>query len=139
VDRSRRPDVLLTGEYCAKQGDRGRIGLWRLRDLDPEGRASPRRRRSIPATAQGPARVACAGRHRVAWHVLVHPQRRGPQGRAGQAGQAGETRYSTFGFSDQANLDDGGMWPTAYALTELRAADEAAVGALVKQAASSGP
>ena len=50
-----------------------------------------------------------------------------------------ETRYSTFGFSDQANLDDGGMWPTAYALTELRAADEAAVGALVKQAASSGP
>ena len=47
-----------------------------------------------------------------------------------------ETRYSTFGFSDQANLDAGGMWPTAYALTELRAADEAAVGALVKKAAS---
>ena len=37
VDRSQRPDVLMTGEYCDTKGDRGRIGLWRLRDLDPEG------------------------------------------------------------------------------------------------------
>ena len=44
------------------------------------------------------------------------------------------TRYATFGFNDVAHLDDGTMWPTAFALTELTAADEARIGALVKQA-----
>ncbi len=45
-------------------------------------------------------------------------------------------RYATLGFSDTANLDDGAMWPTAFALTELSAAEEASIGALVKQAVS---
>jgi uncharacterized protein YdhG (YjbR/CyaY superfamily) len=49
-----------------------------------------------------------------------------------------KSRYSTFGFSDQANLDDGAMWPTAFALTELTAADEARIGALVQKAVSDG-
>jgi hypothetical protein len=53
-----------------------------------------------------------------------------------QAAQKFNTRYATFGFSDQANLDDGAMWPTAFALTELTAADEARIGALVKKAVS---
>jgi uncharacterized protein YdhG (YjbR/CyaY superfamily) len=44
------------------------------------------------------------------------------------------TRYATLGFSDKANLDDGTMWPTTYALTELTAADEARITALLKQA-----
>src|SRR6266508_2913018 len=44
--------------------------------------------------------------------------------------------YATFGFSDKANLDEGAMWPTAFALTELTAADEARIGALVKKAVS---
>jgi hypothetical protein len=48
-----------------------------------------------------------------------------------------KSRYATFGFSDQALLDDGHMWPTAFALTELTAADEARIGALVKQAVAS--
>ena len=47
-----------------------------------------------------------------------------------------KTRYATLGFSDKANLDEGAMWPTAFALTELTAADEARIGALVKKAAS---
>lgn len=47
-----------------------------------------------------------------------------------------KTRYATFGFSDKANLDDGGMWPTDYALKELTAADEKRIVALVKQAVS---
>jgi len=47
-----------------------------------------------------------------------------------------KARYATLGFSDTANLDDGTMWPTAFALTELTAADEARIGALVKKAAS---
>jgi hypothetical protein len=47
-----------------------------------------------------------------------------------------KTRYATFGFSDKANLDEGGMWPTAFALNELTADDEAKIGALVKKAVS---
>ena len=48
-----------------------------------------------------------------------------------------KSRYATLGFSDKANLDDGTMWPTSYALAaELTAADEARIGALVKQAVS---
>ena len=46
-----------------------------------------------------------------------------------------KARYGTLGFNDKAALDDGRMWPTAYALTELTAADEARIGALVKKAA----
>jgi uncharacterized protein YdhG (YjbR/CyaY superfamily) len=45
-----------------------------------------------------------------------------------------KARYSTLGFSDPANLDDGNMWPTSYALTKLTAADEATIVELVKKA-----
>ena len=45
-----------------------------------------------------------------------------------------KTRYATLGFSDTAKLDDGGIWPVAYALDKLTAADEAKIAALVKQA-----
>ncbi len=51
-----------------------------------------------------------------------------------QAGQKFKTRYSTLGFSDAANLDDGAMWPTAFALKKLGAAEEARIAALLKQA-----
>ena len=47
-----------------------------------------------------------------------------------------KSRYATFGFNDDANLDEGSMWPTSWALTKLSAADEARIGALVKKAAS---
>ncbi|BCL79268.1 DUF1801 domain-containing protein [Ktedonobacteria bacterium brp13] len=53
-----------------------------------------------------------------------------------QSAQKFKTRYATLGFSDKANLDEGAMWPTAFALTELTAADEARIGALVKKAVS---
>lgn len=53
-----------------------------------------------------------------------------------QSGKKFNTRYSTFGFSDAAGLDDGALWPTAFALTELTAAAEARIAALVKKAAS---
>ena len=45
-----------------------------------------------------------------------------------------KSRYATFGFSDKANLDSGAMWSTSYALTELTAADEKKIAALVKKA-----
>jgi uncharacterized protein YdhG (YjbR/CyaY superfamily) len=47
-----------------------------------------------------------------------------------------KTRYATLGFSDKANLDEGAMWPTDFALKELTAAEEARIGALVKRAVS---
>ncbi len=47
-----------------------------------------------------------------------------------------KTRYATFGFSDKANLDEGTVWPVAFALKELTAAAEARIGALVKKAVS---
>jgi uncharacterized protein YdhG (YjbR/CyaY superfamily) len=53
-----------------------------------------------------------------------------------QGAQKFKTRYATLGFSDKATLDEGDMWPTAFALKELTAADEARIGALVKKAAS---
>ncbi|MET7689207.1 DUF1801 domain-containing protein [Streptomyces sp. NPDC005483] len=52
-----------------------------------------------------------------------------------QSAQKFNARYATFGFNDKANLDEGTMWPTAFALTKLTAADEARIGELVKRAA----
>jgi uncharacterized protein YdhG (YjbR/CyaY superfamily) len=53
-----------------------------------------------------------------------------------QSAQKFKSRYATFGFSDKANLDEGAMWPTAYALTELTDAEEARITALVQKAVS---
>ena len=53
-----------------------------------------------------------------------------------QSAQKFKTRYATLGFSDAANLDEGAMWPTAYAVRELSSAEEARIGALVKKAVS---
>jgi len=51
-----------------------------------------------------------------------------------QAADKFKSRYASFGFNDDANLDEGTMWPTSWALTKLTAADEARIGALVKKA-----
>jgi len=51
-----------------------------------------------------------------------------------QSAQKFKTRYATLGFSDKAHLDEGSMWPTAFALKELTAAEEARIAALVRQA-----
>jgi len=53
-----------------------------------------------------------------------------------QSAQKFNTRYATFGFSDKANLDEGAMWPVAFALKELTATEAGRIGALVKKAVS---
>jgi hypothetical protein len=53
-----------------------------------------------------------------------------------QSAQKFNSRYATLGFSDKANLDEGAMWPTSFALKELTAAEEAKISALVKRAVS---
>ena len=53
-----------------------------------------------------------------------------------QSAQKFNTRYATLGFSDKANLDEGALWPTAFALKKLTATEEARIDALVKKAVS---
>ncbi len=53
-----------------------------------------------------------------------------------QSAQKFKSRYATFGFSDAAKLDEGGMWPTYFALKDLTATEEARIGALLKKAVS---
>jgi uncharacterized protein YdhG (YjbR/CyaY superfamily) len=53
-----------------------------------------------------------------------------------QSAQKFKTRYATFGFMHEANLDEGAMWPTAFALKELGSAEEVTIGTLVKRAVS---
>jgi uncharacterized protein YdhG (YjbR/CyaY superfamily) len=53
-----------------------------------------------------------------------------------QSAQKFKSRYATFGFSDEANLDEGAMWPTSFALKELTAAEETKITELVKKAVS---
>jgi uncharacterized protein YdhG (YjbR/CyaY superfamily) len=53
-----------------------------------------------------------------------------------QSAEKFKSRYATFGFSDEANLDEGAMWPTSFALKKLTAAEEATIAALVKKAVS---
>ena len=53
-----------------------------------------------------------------------------------QSAQKFKTRYATLGFSDEANLDEGALWPVAFALKEMTAAEEARISALVKKAVS---
>jgi uncharacterized protein YdhG (YjbR/CyaY superfamily) len=53
-----------------------------------------------------------------------------------QSARKFKTRYASFGFSDKANLDDGSMWPTSFALTRLTAAEEKQIAALVRKAVS---
>jgi uncharacterized protein YdhG (YjbR/CyaY superfamily) len=53
-----------------------------------------------------------------------------------QSAEKFKSRYATFGFNDAANLDEGAMWPTSFALTELTATEEARISALVKKAVS---
>ena len=56
-----------------------------------------------------------------------------------QSAQKFKTRYATFGFQHEANLDEGRMWPVAFALTELTAAEEARIGALVQKEVNAEP
>jgi uncharacterized protein YdhG (YjbR/CyaY superfamily) len=56
-----------------------------------------------------------------------------------QSAQKFDSRYATLGFSDEANLDEGAMWPTSFALKELTATEEAKISALVERAVSSEP
>ena len=70
------------------------------------------------------------------WYGMPAYARDGNVVRFFQSAQKFKTRYATLGFSDKANLEEGHMWPTAFALKEMTAAEEAKITALVKKAVS---
>jgi len=93
---------------------RSRIAPW----ASGSTRSSSQRASLVAENLVRDARV-CQGRHVVCFF---------------QSGQKFKTRYATLGFSDKANLDEGQMWPTAFALTELTSVEEAKICALLKKA-----
>ncbi len=99
------------------------------------------------AEMQEPDRVMAERLHRIikdtapelsprTWYGMPAYAREGKVVCFFQSGEKFKSRYATLGFSDKANLDDGAMWPTSFALKELAAGEEAKIAALVKQAVS---
>ena len=103
--------------------------LAKIAEMAPEDRAIAERLRAIIADA-------APGLTPKTWYGMPAWAREGKVVCFFQPAQKFKTRYATFGFDEQANLDDGAMWPTAYALTELGEAEEEAIGTLVKKAVS---
>jgi uncharacterized protein YdhG (YjbR/CyaY superfamily) len=103
--------------------------LAKIAEMQEPDRAMPKRLHEI-ITASAPALSP------TTWYGMPAYARDGKVVCFFQSAQKFKSRYATFGFSDKANLDKGAMWPTAFALKELTAAEEARISALVKKAVS---
>ena len=102
-------------------------------------RRSPRCRNRIAPWPSGSMRSSKPARRPSApktWYGMPAYAKDGKVVCFFQSAEKFKSRYATFGFSDEANLDEGAMWPTSFALKELTAAEEARIGALVKKAVS---
>jgi uncharacterized protein YdhG (YjbR/CyaY superfamily) len=127
----------------------------RAQELKAEARRGPRADKADGESAvlakiaemQGPDRAMAERLHAIiqasapalspkTWYGMPAYARDGKVVCYFQSAQKFKSRYATFGFSDEANLDKGAMWPTAFALKELTATDEAKISALVKKAVS---
>jgi uncharacterized protein YdhG (YjbR/CyaY superfamily) len=127
----------------------------RSRELKAEARRGPRADKADGESAvfakiaemQGPDRAIAQRLHAIikasapalspkTWYGMPAYAKDGKVVCFFQSAEKFKSRYATFGFSDEANLDEGAMWPTSFALKELTAAEEARIGALVKKAVS---
>ena len=125
----------------------------RARELKAEGRANRSRAEGESdvlakiAEMPGPDRAIAKRIHAIVkesapdlspktWYGMPAYARDGKVVCFFQSAQKFDSRYATFGFSDEAKIDEGAMWPTSFALKKLTAADEARIGALVKKAVS---
>jgi uncharacterized protein YdhG (YjbR/CyaY superfamily) len=127
----------------------------RAQELKAEGRRGPRADKADGESAvlakiaemQGPDRAIAKRLHAIiqarapalspkTWYGMPAYAKDGKVLCYFQSAQKFKSRYATFGFSDEANLDKGAMWPTSFALKELTAAEEAEIGALLKKAVS---
>ncbi len=125
----------------------------RAQELKAEGRRGPRADKADGESAvlakiaemQGPDRAMAKRLHAIiqasapalspkTWYGMPAYATDGKVVCYFQSAQKFKSRYATFGFSDEANLDEGGLWPVAFALKELTAAEEARISALVKKA-----
>jgi uncharacterized protein YdhG (YjbR/CyaY superfamily) len=113
----------------AKEADGERDVLAKIAEMPNPDRAMAERLHAI-VKASAPALVPRT------WYGMPAYARDGNVVCFFQSAHKFKARYATFGFSDKANLDEGTVWPIAFALKELTAADEARIGALVKKAAS---
>ena len=113
----------------ADRADGERDLLAKIAEMQGSDRAMARRLHAI-VTANAPALVP------KTWYGMPAYAKDGKVVCFFQAAQKFQARYASFGFNDSAHLDEGAMWPVAFALKELTAADEAKIGALVKKAVS---
>ena len=126
--KDRAAELKAAGRGSGKNNGGARPAREDRRD-GPEDRAIAERLRAIIADA-------APGLTPKTWYGMPAWARDGKVVCFFQPAQKFKTRYATFGFDEQANLDDGAMWPTTYALTKLGEAEEAALTALIKKAVS---
>ena len=117
----------LKAEANKADGERGLLA--KIAEMREPDRAMANR---IHAIVKASAPVLSA----KTWYVMPAYARDGKVVCFFQSADKFKARYATFGFSDEAKLDEGAMWPTSFALKELTAAEEARIGALVKKAVS---
>jgi uncharacterized protein YdhG (YjbR/CyaY superfamily) len=110
----------------AQKADGERAVLAKIAEMDPEDRAMAQRLHEIVMTSAPELSPRT-------WYGMPAYARDGKVVCFFQSAQKFNTRYATFSFSDKANLDDGAMWPTTFALKELTGAEEARISELVKR------
>ena len=116
-------------ELKAAKGDGDSIVLAKIAGMSEPDRAMGKRLHAI-------VKANAPGLSPRLWYGMPAYTRDGKVVCFFQSAQKFKTRYATFAFTDMANLDDGALWPVAFALKELTAAEEAKVAALVKKAVS---
>ncbi len=116
-------------KVAARRADEESAVLEKIAELPESDRAMARRLHAI-------IKASAPDLSPTTWYGMPAYTKNGKVVCHFQSAQKFKTRYATLGFSDAAHLDEGNMWPNAYALTKLTAADEARIGALVKKAAS---
>jgi len=128
--KERAAELRAEGKKGAKKADGLQAVLDRIAEMAPEDRALAERVHAT-VTANAPDLSP------KTWYGMpAYANRDGKIVCFFQSAAKFDSRYATFGFEEDANLDDGTMWPTAFALTELTDDDAARIGALVKKAVS---
>ena len=128
-ERSAMRDRVEEQKIAARREDGENAVLEKIAEMQPKDRAMAKRLHAV-IKASAPTLTPRL------WYGMPAYAKDGKLICFFQSGQKFKTRYATLGFSDAAHLDEGTMWPNAYALTELTAADEARIAALLKKAIS---
>ncbi|HET9847545.1 MAG TPA: DUF1801 domain-containing protein [Candidatus Dormibacteraeota bacterium] len=116
-------------EVRAGKADQESVLLEKIAEMAAPDRAIAKRLHAL-------IKASAPGLSPTTWYGMPAYARDGKTVCFFQPAQKFKTRYATLGFNDKANLDEGNMWPVAFALKELTPADEARIGTLVKKAAS---